>query len=80
MYSLEELFSPIDDFCLDFEIVWKKQLITNGLRCRDRKRKLALSEIMTITVAFHLSPYRNFKTFYLEVVGNYWRDAFPNLT
>ena len=79
MYSLEELFSPIDDFCSDFEIVWKKQLITNGLRCRDRKRKLALSEIMTITVAFHLSPYRNFKTFYLEVVGNYWRDAFPNL-
>ena len=38
MYSLEELFSPIDDFCLDFEIVWNKQLITNGLRCRDRKR------------------------------------------
>ena len=77
--SLEELFSPIDDFCGDFEIDWKKQLITDGLRCRDRKRKLALSEIMTITVAFHLSPCKNFKTFYLGVVCNYWRDAFPNL-
>ena len=54
MYSLEELFSPIDDFCREFEIDWKKQLITDGLRYRDRKRKLALSEIMTITVAFHL--------------------------
>ena len=42
--------------------------------------KLALSEIMTITVAFHLSPDKNFKTFDLGVVGNYWRDAFRGLS
>jgi hypothetical protein len=27
MFSLEELFCPIDDFCLSFEPNWKKQLI-----------------------------------------------------
>ena len=30
---------------------------------------------MTIEVAFHLSGYRNFKTFYLELVSCYWKEA-----
>lgn len=34
---------------------------------------------MTIEIAFHISAYKNFKTFYLEVVSCYWRKAFPNL-
>ena len=37
MYSLEELFCPIDDFCLKFEPAWRKQLIARGKRCRDRQ-------------------------------------------
>ena len=65
MYSLEELFSPIDDFCNHFEPAWQKKLIENGQRRRRRSRQLSLSEIMTIAVAFHLSPCKNFKSFYL---------------
>ncbi len=34
---------------------------------------------MTIEIAFHLSAYKNFKAFYLEVVSCYWCKAFPNL-
>ena len=34
---------------------------------------------MTIEIAFHLSAYKTFKTFYLEIVSFYWREAFPNL-
>ena len=79
MYSLEELFSPIDDFCNHFEPAWQKKLIENGQRRRRRSRQLSLSEIMTIAVAFHLSPCKNFKSFYLGVVCNYWSAAFPNL-
>ena len=86
MLSLEELFCPIEDFCRIFEPSWKQQLLTHG-KCRFRSRRLSLSpkgyrfayEIMTIEVAFHLSGYKNFKTFYLELVSCYWQKAFPNL-
>ena len=78
MFSLEELFCSVDDFCLDFEPGWKRQLLTQG-KCRLRNRRLSLSEIMTIEIAFHLSAYKNFKTFYLEAVSCYWCKAFPNL-
>ena len=78
MFSLEELFCSVDDFCARFEPSWKQQLLTGG-KCRLRSRRLSLSEIMTIEISFHLSAYKNFKTFYLEVVSCYWRKAFPNL-
>lgn len=78
MFSLEELFCSVDDFCCDFEPGWKQHLLTQG-KCRFRNRRLSLSEIMTIEIAFHLSAYKNFKTFYLEIVSCYWCKAFPNL-
>ncbi len=78
MYSLEELFCSVDDFCQDFKAEWKKNLLKQK-KSRCRARQLSLSEIMTIEIAFHLSAYKNFKTFYLEVVTRYWRRAFPKL-
>lgn len=78
MFSLEELFCSVDDFCARFEPDWKKQLLAQG-KCRFRSRRLSLSEIMTIEIAFHLSGYKNFKTFYSELVSLYWQKAFPNL-
>ena len=53
MFSLEELFCAVDDFCQTFEPRWKRQLLSQGLQQRDRARKLCLSEIMTILIAFH---------------------------
>jgi transposase len=79
MLSLEELFCSVDDFCKTFEPQWKQQLLGFGLRLRNRPRSLSLSEIMTISIAFHQSCYRNFKTFYHEKVQTEWADAFPKL-
>lgn len=79
MFILEELFCPIDDFCLNFEPAWRKQLIQNGLSHRQRDRQLSLSEIMTILISFQTSNCRNFKAFYLGIVSQYWQNAFPNL-
>jgi transposase len=79
MFSLEELFCCVDDFCQTFELLWERQLLSNGLQRRKRLRSLCLSEIMTILISFHQSGYRNFKTYYLEKVQSQWQDAFPGL-
>ena len=78
MTSLEELFCHVDDFCQNFEPLWQHQLLSNGLKTRQRKRSLTLSEIMTILIAFHHSHYRNFKHYYLNHVRQYWSQAFPD--
>ena len=79
MLSLESLFCHVDDFCQWFEPQWQKQLLGDGLQMRQRSRRLCLSEIMTILIAFHQSAYRNFKWFYTQLVCRYWRKAFPGL-
>lgn len=79
MFILEELFCSIDDFCLHFEPSWRKQRLQNGQCYRFRNRRLSLSEIMTIRVWFQTSGYKNFKSYYLELVSRYWQDAFPKL-
>lgn len=79
MYSLEELFCSVDDFCQTFEPQWERQLLGNGLHQRKRERSLCLSEIMTILISFHQSCYRNFKTYYREKVQSDWQGDFPGL-
>lgn len=79
MFILQELFCSIDDFCQKFEPRWHRQLLTQGIKTRHRPRRLCLSEIMTILVAFHQSHYRNFKYFYLHQVCVHWNSAFPQL-
>lgn len=79
MFSLEDLFCSVDDFCQQFEPLWQQQLLGNGLLHRNRHRSLCLSEIMTILVGFHQSAYRNFKAYYLDKVQLQWRSAFPGL-
>lgn len=79
MLSLEALFCPVDDFCQIFEPLWQQQLLADGLQHRNRPRRLCLSEMLTILIAFHQSAYRHFKAFYTEMVCGYWRDAFPRL-
>lgn len=77
MFSLEALFCHVDDFCTLFEAKWHQKLLEQGLKSRNRSKSLALSEIMTILIAFHQNHYRNFKHYYLDYVSIYWREAFP---
>jgi hypothetical protein len=73
------VFCDIDDFCQFFEPLWKRRLLSSGMRQRDRAARLCLSEVMTIIVMFHASSYRNFKAYYAEQVMKHYAAAFPRL-
>jgi hypothetical protein len=73
------LFFDIDEFCKLFEPAWKHHLLAGNCRRRNRKRRLSLSEVMTILVLFHRSGYRNLKQFYLEFICQHLRSEFPAL-
>lgn len=73
------LFFDIDEFCKEFEPVWKQHLLSDGKTHRNRKRSLSLSEVMTILILFHCYGYRNLKQFYLEFVSKYLQAEFPAL-
>jgi DDE family transposase len=71
------LFCDIDDFCLLFEPLWRKQLLET--RQRHRASSMCLSEVMTIITLFHASSYRNFKAYYTGHVLKHMTWAFPRL-
>ena len=73
-----ELFCGVDDFCQWFEPRWQQRQIESGWRKRRRSCRLALSEIMTILIAFQGSSYRTFKHFYLMLLWRHRAD-FPHL-
>ena len=79
MISLEDLFCQSDDFCQSFEPRWQATLLGNGLKHRQRRRSLSLSQIMTILLSIHQQSYRNFKHFYEKHVSVYWRQAWTGL-
>jgi hypothetical protein len=57
MLSLEALFCCVDDFCRTFEPRWQQKLLSDGLKHRNRPRRLCLSEILTIVIGL-LGPLR----------------------
>jgi len=79
LVSITEIFCEIDDFCKQYFKEQQHKILPNPKRKRNRKARMHLSEIMTITILFHLSHYRTFKDFYHECVIRYWRSYFPTL-
>jgi hypothetical protein len=77
--TLLELFCLVDDFCKDFEPCWNQFRLPATNRPRISQSRMSFSEIMTITIYFHQSGYRNFKKFYIENIGKYHQLEFPNL-
>ncbi len=53
--------------------------LPTGTRKRQRPGRLSASEIMTILIHFHQSPYREFKAFYTQHVLAHLRSEFPDL-
>lgn len=76
--SVTEIFCAIDDFCKYFEESYNRYLIDNPHRKRNRTCSMSLSEIMTITILFHLSDYRTFKSFYINCLKRELNSYFPN--
>ena len=54
----------VDDFCKIYK-EWEKQKLIPSAKQRERQGNLSLSELMTIILFFSLSPYKDFKNYYL---------------
>lgn len=76
--DLTALFCNVDDFCQFFEPQLQASLLANGEIKRRRGGSLSLSEIMTIVILFHISRFRDFKHFYLNLQYTH-HTAFPGL-
>ncbi|NLQ24941.1 IS982 family transposase [Shewanella sp. S-1] len=79
MHKLVEVFCDVDDFCAVFIPEWKKTLLTDGTRKRQRAGRMTMSEVMTIIILFQMSHHRDFKNFYIGYLAHFYKSAFPNL-
>lgn len=75
--DLTFIFSEIYDFCKELE----SRMVSDEMikKCLKEKR-LHVSEILTITVNFSFSGYKNFKVYYVDHVTKHLRNEFPNLS
>lgn len=80
-FSKEEqvaIFCDVDDFCKDYEEYCTHFLLMDKNEVVPKTR-MAMSEIMTILIMYHLSGYRTFKWYYLHHVRKYLKQDFPTL-
>jgi Transposase DDE domain len=73
------MFCDIDDFCKRFAPISHRHLLQAGHCHRRRQTALARSEIMTILVYFHRSPYRTSKHYSTDCVVPRLRPSCPTL-
>ena len=76
--DITALYCCLDDFCNVFED-WEAHRLIPSPTTRQRSGKLSRAEMLFIMVLFHLSPYKNFKTFYLYGIGCQHRGCFREL-
>jgi Transposase DDE domain len=76
--DITALYCCLDDFCKVFAD-WEAHQLIPSPTSRQRCGKLSRSEMLFIMVLFHLSPYKNFKTFYLYGIGVQHRGCFRDL-
>ena len=73
------LFVCIDDFCKLYQSTVKSRLLPPPTGTRDRGGLLSLSEMLTIEIMFHVSPYKDFKHYYIYGIMHEHRDKFAKL-
>ncbi len=71
---LVKIFCEIDDFC---KFIDKKNI--GSVKKVGRKPKLSASEVLTITVFFYSSRFKDFKTYYETMIKGYLRNAFNGI-
>lgn len=73
--KVTDIFCLVDEFCNNFDNYTKDFII--GKRSK-RPSIMSKSEIITITILFHLSGFRCFKHFYINYVQKHMQVDFPN--
>ena len=61
--KITEIFFQIDEFMKVFEPALRQNLIAQGKKTRNRPGRMSSSEIMTISVLYHVSGFKKFKHF-----------------
>lgn len=72
--KITEIYSIVDEFCKEFEKFSASFSLGNKPK---KKPRMSTSEIITITLLFHLSGFRTFKHFYIYYVQKYMKNEFP---
>lgn len=76
---LTEIYVEVDDFCKQHFALLTHALRHCGLYKKNHPSQLTLSEVMTILVYYHLSPYKHFKAFYTKHLQTDLKRDFPDL-
>ncbi|WP_397447926.1 IS982 family transposase [Polaribacter sp. R77954] len=71
---MTDLFCIVDEFCKEYDQIVDKSLLGNISK---RPPRMSKSEVITITVLFHLSGFRTFKYFYIYYVQKHMQSEFP---
>ncbi|NLE04987.1 MAG: IS982 family transposase [Crenarchaeota archaeon] len=74
MDKITEIFTIVDEFCKNFEQQTSSFLI--GTKSK-RPSTMSTSEVITISLLFHLSGFRTFKHFYIFYVQKHMKSEFP---
>lgn len=74
---ITEIFFQIDEFTNVFEPALRQRTITQGEEARNRPGRMPKSEIMSISVTYHVSGFKNFKHFYIFYVQKHMEKEFP---
>lgn len=72
--KITEIYSIVDEFCKNFEVQTASFLIGGKSK---RPPRMSTSEVITITLLFHLSGFRTFKHFYIFYVQKHMQKEFP---
>ena len=72
--KITDIYSIVDEFCKDFEKFSEPFLLGNKPK---KKPRMTTSEVITITLLFHLSGFRTFKHFYIYYVQKHMIQDFP---
>jgi hypothetical protein len=78
--KLIEIYVDCDDFLKDFLKSYNQLKVDSGnVKKPTREPDLSPSEIMSITIYYHLSGYKCFQYYYTEIVLKHLRSYFPKL-
>lgn len=76
-YNINAIYFCVDEFCKIYQ-QWQKARLISCNQIRIREHRMSLSEMLTVMIIYHLSPCREFKSFYHYFLLTKHRKDFGN--